>query len=65
MAKQTFEQKIEKIDEIINKLESSSSSLNESVKLYNKGIILTNECQQELEEAALKVKKISAGTVEE
>lgn len=65
MAKQTFEQKIAKIDEIINSLESNSSSLDESVKLYNKGITLTKECQHELEEATLKVKKISSGTVEE
>ena len=65
MAKQTFEQKIAKIDDIINSLESSTSSLDESVKLYNKGITLTNECQKELEETTLKVKKISAGTVEE
>jgi len=65
MAKQTFEQKIAKIDEIINNLDSNSSSLDESVKLYNKGITLTQECQKELEEATLKVKKISAGAPEE
>lgn len=60
MAKQTFEQKLAKIDEIINSLENSSSSLDESVKLYNQGITLTQECQKELEEATLKVKKISS-----
>ena len=64
MAKQTFEDKLTKIDEIINTLESNSSSLDESVKLYNQGITLTQECQKELEEATLKVKKISDETSE-
>ncbi len=65
MAKQTFEQKLAKIDDIINSLENSSSSLDESVKLYNQGITLTQECQKELEEATLKVKKISSEAKEE
>lgn len=65
MAKQTFEQKLAKIDEIIISLENSSSSLDESVKLYNQGITLTQECQKELEEATLKVNKISSETKEE
>ena len=58
MAKQTFEDKIAKIDEIISALESNSKTLDESVKLYNKGISLTEECQTELKEATLKIRKI-------
>ncbi|MEX1376374.1 MAG: exodeoxyribonuclease VII small subunit [Eubacteriales bacterium] len=60
MAKLTFEQKIAKIDEIIEKLESNSSTLDESVKLYNEGTSLTAECQSELEEARLKITKIGS-----
>lgn len=58
MAKLTFEQKIAKIDEIIEKLESNSSTLDESVKLYNEGTSLAEECQSELGEARLKITKI-------
>ena len=64
MAKQTFEQKISKIDEIIAALESNSSTLDESVKLYNNGIALTEECEKELTEATLKVKKIGGNQEE-
>lgn len=64
MAKQTFEEKISKIDEIISTLEGNSSTLDESVKMYNKGIVLTQECQKELEEATLKVRKIGDPALE-
>jgi len=65
MAKQTFEEKIEKIEQIISELESGASSLDESVKLYNSGMNLAQECQKELDEAVLKVKKIGGGEKEE
>jgi len=63
MAKQTFEEKIAKIDEIISALESKSPSLDESVKLYNSGISLTEECEKELKESRLKIKKISSEAI--
>ena len=65
MAKLTFEQKIAKIDEIIEKLESNSSTLDESVKLYNEGTSLAEECQGELTEARLKITKIGNKTESE
>ncbi len=64
MAKQTFEEKIKKIDEIITSLESNSLSLDESVKLYNEGMSLSKECEKELKEAALEVQKINMGEAE-
>ncbi len=59
MAKQTFEEKIEKIEGIISTLENNTSTLDESVKLYNTGMSLTEECQKELAEVTLQVKKIN------
>ncbi len=59
MAKQTFEEKMQKIDEIITSLESNTNGLDESVKLYNQGMSLSKECEKELKEASLQVEKIS------
>lgn len=65
MPKQTFEEKIANIDEIISNLESNSATLDDSVKLYNQGMTLTGECQKELETAQLKVSKISSEAIGE
>ena len=59
MAKQTFEEKMKKIDEIITSLENNQNGLDESVKLYNQGVTLSKECEKELHEASLQVEKIS------
>ncbi|OQX94110.1 MAG: exodeoxyribonuclease VII small subunit [Tenericutes bacterium 4572_104] len=51
MKELTFEEKMKELEELIKKLESGDNSLDESVKLYKKGITLAKECHQELEEA--------------
>lgn len=46
-----FEDKIEKIKDIINKLNSADINLKDSMKLYNEGIKEINSAQKMLEEA--------------
>ena len=47
----TFEQKMEKLEQLVKQLESGNNSLDESVKLYQEGIALAKECHEELQKA--------------
>ena len=53
-----FETSLEKLDKIIEKLEDGDISLEDSVKSFEEGIGLVKDCQQQLSQAELKVKKL-------
>lgn len=50
-----FEQSIKRLDEIIVKLESSETSLEESLELYGEGTAILGNCRKQLEQAELLV----------
>lgn len=53
-----FESSLKKLEQIVVKLEDGDISLEESVKSFEEGIGLVKECQKQLSEAELKVKKL-------
>ena len=53
-----FEASLQKLKKIIEKLEDGDISLEESVKSFEEGIGLVKECQKQLTQAELKVKKL-------
>tara|TARA_B100000886_G_scaffold11310_1_gene7315 strand:- start:148 stop:366 length:219 start_codon:yes stop_codon:yes gene_type:complete len=53
-----FEVSLQKLVKIIEKLEDGDISLEESVKSFEEGIGLVKECQKQLSQAELKVKKL-------
>ena len=53
-----FEESLQKLEKIIEKLEDGDISLEESVKSFEQGIGLVKECQKQLSQAELKVKKL-------
>ncbi len=55
MAKKTFEQSINELEEIINTLESGDLSLEEAFKKFEKGVTLSKLCSQKLDETEKKV----------
>lgn len=56
MAKaQTLEQSFEKLEEIVRKLEDSSISLEDSFKIYNEGIKLIKNCNQQLDKVEKQI----------
>ena len=59
MAEITFEKAIKELEEITNKLESGELSLDESMKLYEKGVKLSDKCAKQLNDAELKIKQLS------
>lgn len=53
-----FEEALEKLAEINEKLESDEISLDDSIKLFKEGIELSKLCQKKLDEAKLEIEKI-------
>ena len=53
-----FESSLKKLEKIVAKLDDGDVSLEDSVKSFEEGIGLVKECQKQLSEAELKVKKL-------
>lgn len=56
----TFENKMQSLEEIINKLERGEAPLEECISMYEKGVVIAGECMSMLNEAEQKIKMISA-----
>ena len=52
----TFESAISRLEEIVKLLEKGSSSLDDSLKLYEEGIFLIRFCNNALDNAESKIK---------
>lgn len=46
------------MESIVEKLEDENINLEDSVKSFEEGMSLVKECQKQLEEAELKIKKL-------
>lgn len=58
MKKPTYEQALESLKQTVEKLESGSATLDESIKLYEKGMELSALCVGYLENAKQKILSI-------
>lgn len=58
--KQTFEEKMQRLEQIVHSMERGDVALEESLKLFQEGTELVRSCGELLDEAELQVKKISA-----
>ncbi len=55
MAKEKFEEAMNKLEKIVSKLEKGDIPLEESLKLFEEGIRLSRFCNQKLDEAEKRV----------
>lgn len=55
-----FEEALNRLADINEKLESEDISLDDSIKLFKEGIELSRLCQKKLDEAKLEIEKIEA-----
>lgn len=55
MKEKTFEESLNELEEIATKLESGNLGLNEAIKEFEKGIKLSKECSDKLDEAEKKI----------
>lgn len=50
-----FEKSLNELEKIVSVLEDNEISLDEAIKLFEKGIELSNKCRQTLEKAEIKI----------
>ena len=60
MAKKThnFEKALSDLETLVEDMDQGNLSLEESLKRFEKGIALSTECQQALQNAELKIKEL-------
>tara|TARA_Y100001935_G_C16841935_1_gene284497 strand:+ start:273 stop:473 length:201 start_codon:yes stop_codon:yes gene_type:complete len=54
----SFEESFKKLNETIELLEKGEISLDESIELYEQGLLLKNHCEEKLKNAELKIQKV-------
>jgi exodeoxyribonuclease VII small subunit len=55
----TFERAFAELEEIIARLEAGGLSLDEGLRLFERGQALTSHCSTQLDQAELKIKQIT------
>ena len=60
-AKKTFEENMARLGEIVEKLEKGDAPLSDSLKLFEEGTKLVNQCHSELDKAEQQVVKLMKG----
>ena len=53
--KPDFEHSLARLEEVVRRLESPQLSLDDAMKLFEEGVVLSRECQKQLEEAEGRV----------
>ena len=61
VSKLTFEQALEQLEKIVDRLERGDVALDESIKIYEQGEALKKHCATLLQAAEDKVEKIRVG----
>jgi exodeoxyribonuclease VII small subunit len=55
----TFESAMAELEELVEKMEDGELTLDESLKAFERGVVLTRLCQNELKNAELKVQQLN------
>ena len=54
-----FEQSLEELEQLVEKMETGDLSLEQSLSAYERGVGLYRQCQQALEQAELRVRLLT------
>ena len=57
----TYEKAVERLEEIVDRLENGNLPLEDMMKLYEEGTVLAAKCAKSLDEAQLRITELSAG----
>ena len=61
----TFEEAMAELDDLVSQMEDGNLNLDDSLKAFERGVMLTRQCQQALSQAELRVKALTdADTIE-
>ena len=55
----SFEQAMAELEQLVEKMEDGELTLDESLKAFERGVVLTRLCQNELKNAELKVQQLN------
>lgn len=56
----SFESKLEALEDLVGKLEAEDVPLEEAISLYERGMAIHKECEKILSGARLRIEKLSA-----
>lgn len=56
----SFEEKLNDLNEILSKMQSSETKLEDSIKLYEQAVTLIEDCKTTLTAAELRIEEISS-----
>ena len=59
--KMSFEQALEELKEIVERLEQGQGELDQAIEAYQRGALLKQHCEAKLRDAEQKIAKISLG----
>ena len=60
----TYEEAMTRLEKIVSQLENETLSLDDSLKLFEEGTELARFCNKTLDEAELKITKLTTGEAE-
>lgn len=60
-----FEDKMEKLETLVKKMESGEMKLDEMIEAFEEGRGLVEDCRKDLESIRLRIEKVTAAGVEE
>ena len=55
MSEENFEQRLKRLEQVVERLESGELSLEESLKVYEEGMVCARQCREALQHAEQKV----------
>ena len=59
--KNTFEESLTRLEEIVKALENGNAPLGDSLKLFEEGVALVRACSEELDAAEKKIIELTSG----
>lgn len=63
--KEKFEDTLNSLESIVNELESKDLDLEQSLEMFEKGVMLYKDCKKQLEKVEKKISKLSETLKEE
>jgi len=60
-----YEDAVKELEEIVSKLNNGNVSLDDSLKLYTRGVELANLCDKKIKEVEQKISIVNTNTLEE
>ena len=57
----TFEEKLQRLEQIVRAMEKGDVPLDESLKLFQEGTELVRSCEKQLDDAQMHIAKVLAG----